>query len=185
MTGNGAEKLRNEVNHLKSKERPRIIKAIAEARAHGDLKENAEYHAAREKQSFVESRIIDLEDKLARAEIMEWIAASERFQIWNEHMQSKMELKSFQSSITKALVKAGFTRNSAHGRYIKWLCPPDIYTPQQPTSDDDPQQQPNEEEGDDDDDGRASDEQEDGDDSSDDQDGDENKEGNRPQYQSG
>jgi transcription elongation factor GreA len=71
MTGNGAEKLRNEVNHLKSKERPRIIKAIAEARAHGDLKENAEYHAAKEEQGFIESRIRDIEAKLSRLQIID------------------------------------------------------------------------------------------------------------------
>eukprot|EP01126_Amoeba_proteus_P009591 TRINITY_DN13647_c0_g1_i1.p2 TRINITY_DN13647_c0_g1~~TRINITY_DN13647_c0_g1_i1.p2 ORF type:complete len:163 (-),score=6.43 TRINITY_DN13647_c0_g1_i1:928-1416(-) len=71
MTGNGAEKLRSEVNNLKSKERPRIIKAIAEARAHGDLKENAEYHAAKEEQSFIESRIRDIELKLSRLQIID------------------------------------------------------------------------------------------------------------------
>jgi len=71
MTVNGAERLREELNHLKSEERPRIVNAIAEARAHGDLKENAEYHAAREQQSFAEGRIAEIESKLADAQIID------------------------------------------------------------------------------------------------------------------
>lgn len=59
------------MKHLKSVERPAVIKAIAEAREHGDLSENAEYHAAREKQSFIEGRVLELEDKIARAEIID------------------------------------------------------------------------------------------------------------------
>jgi len=62
--------LRSELEHLKRVERPRIIEAIAEARSHGDLKENAEYHAAREQQGFIEGRIKDLENKLANAHIV-------------------------------------------------------------------------------------------------------------------
>src|SRR3954449_9553419 len=69
MTAKGAERLRAELERLKSIERPRLIEAIAEARAHGDLKENAEYHAAREQQGFVEGRIKDIESKLLNAEI--------------------------------------------------------------------------------------------------------------------
>ena len=65
MTAKGAERLRAEVERLKSVERPRIIAAIAEARAHGDLKENAEYHAAREQQGFTEGRINELEAALS------------------------------------------------------------------------------------------------------------------------
>ena len=64
------EKLKEEIHYLKYTERPNISKSIAEAREFGDLSENAEYHAAREKQSFIEGRITDLEDKLARAEII-------------------------------------------------------------------------------------------------------------------
>jgi transcription elongation factor GreA len=71
MTVGGAEKLRAELEHLKRVERPRISKAIAEAREHGDLRENAEYHAAREQQSFAEGRINDIESKLSAAQIID------------------------------------------------------------------------------------------------------------------
>ena len=71
MTRPGFEKLRDELDRLKHIDRPTIIKAIAEARAHGDLSENAEYHAAREKQSFIEGRIGDLETKVGGAEVIE------------------------------------------------------------------------------------------------------------------
>ena len=71
MTTKGAEKLREELHHLKTVDRPKVIEAIAEARALGDLKENAEYHAAREQQSFIEGRIIELETKLASAKIID------------------------------------------------------------------------------------------------------------------
>ncbi len=71
LTARGAEKLREELDRLKRVERPRIIEAIAEARAHGDLKENAEYHAAREQQSFAEGRIKDIEGKLSNAQIID------------------------------------------------------------------------------------------------------------------
>ena len=71
MTVAGAEKLREELTRLKNVERPRITEAIAEARAHGDLKENAEYHAAREQQSFNEGRIADIEGKLSNADIID------------------------------------------------------------------------------------------------------------------
>ena len=71
MTLRGAETLRAEVKRLKSEVRPAIIKAIAEARGHGDLSENAEYHAAREQQGFIEGRIKDIEHKLASAEVID------------------------------------------------------------------------------------------------------------------
>lgn len=71
LTVQGAEKLRAELQQLKSVDRPRIIQAIAEARAHGDLKENAEYHAARDQQSFAEGRIKDIEGKLSNAHIID------------------------------------------------------------------------------------------------------------------
>lgn len=71
LTVRGAEQLKEELKYLKGTERPRIIEAIAEARAHGDLKENAEYHAAREQQSFSEGRIKEIENKLANAQIID------------------------------------------------------------------------------------------------------------------
>ena len=71
MTVGGAKKLRDELTELKSVSRPKIIAAIAEAREHGDLKENAEYHAAREQQSFCEGRISEIESKLADSQIID------------------------------------------------------------------------------------------------------------------
>lgn len=71
LTASGAEQLREELSDLKSNQRPRVIQAIAEAREHGDLKENAEYHAAREQQSFIEGRIKDIEGKLSNAQIID------------------------------------------------------------------------------------------------------------------
>jgi transcription elongation factor GreA len=71
MTLRGAELLRVELKRLKSEERPRVIKAIAEARSHGDLSENAEYHAAREQQGFIEGRIGEIEGRLGAAEIID------------------------------------------------------------------------------------------------------------------
>jgi transcription elongation factor GreA len=71
MTAEGFQRLEIEVKQLKSEERPAIIKAIAEAREHGDLSENAEYHAARERQSFVEGRVREIEDKISRAEVID------------------------------------------------------------------------------------------------------------------
>lgn len=71
MTVEGEQALREELNKLKTVDRPRIIKAIATAREHGDLKENAEYHAAREQQSFAEGRIQELEGKLSAAQIID------------------------------------------------------------------------------------------------------------------
>ncbi|MFZ5557426.1 MAG: transcription elongation factor GreA [Pseudomonadota bacterium] len=70
LTVTGAEKLRAELHDLKTVQRPAVIQAIAEARAHGDLSENAEYHAAKERQSFIEGRIAELEGKLTNAQII-------------------------------------------------------------------------------------------------------------------
>jgi len=71
LTKRGAEILREELQRLKSSERPQVISAIAEARAHGDLKENAEYHAARDQQGFIEARIRDIEGKLSNAQVID------------------------------------------------------------------------------------------------------------------
>jgi transcription elongation factor GreA len=71
MTAGGYKALEDEINHLKNVERHEIIKLIAEARAHGDLSENAEYHAAKERQAFIEGRVIELEDKLGRADVID------------------------------------------------------------------------------------------------------------------
>jgi transcription elongation factor GreA len=71
MTLRGAELLRTELKRLKSEDRPRVIKAIAEARSHGDLSENAEYHAAREQQGFIEGRIMEIEARMGAAEIID------------------------------------------------------------------------------------------------------------------
>ncbi|TPH14629.1 transcription elongation factor GreA [Litorilituus lipolyticus] len=71
MTVQGADRLREELNHLKTVKRPEIVESIAEAREHGDLKENAEYHAAREQQGFCEGRIQDIEGKLGNAQIID------------------------------------------------------------------------------------------------------------------
>lgn len=71
ITSEGFQSLEDELRLLKSTERPNVIQAIAEAREHGDLSENAEYHAAKEKQGFIETRIIELEDKISRADVID------------------------------------------------------------------------------------------------------------------
>ncbi len=76
LTAEGAEKLRNELKKLKSEDRPRVVDAIATARAHGDLKENAEYHAAKDQQGLIEARIRDIEAKLQNAQVIDVTALS-------------------------------------------------------------------------------------------------------------
>ncbi|MEQ8344422.1 MAG: transcription elongation factor GreA [Sneathiellaceae bacterium] len=76
MTASGYSRLQSELKILKSVERPAVIQAISEAREHGDLSENAEYHAAKERQGWIETRVMDLEDKLARADVIDVSALS-------------------------------------------------------------------------------------------------------------
>ncbi|MCE9522363.1 MAG: transcription elongation factor GreA [Alphaproteobacteria bacterium] len=71
MTAQGFATLEAEIKHLKSVERPSVIRAISEARQHGDLSENAEYHSAKERQSFIEGRVLELEDKVSRAQVID------------------------------------------------------------------------------------------------------------------
>ncbi len=79
MTATSYVRLQEELKNLKSVERPAVIRALEEARAHGDLSENAEYHAARERQSFIEGRLAELEDKLRRAEVIDVSKLSGKF----------------------------------------------------------------------------------------------------------
>ena len=78
MTSLGHQAMLDEIKHLKSVERPRIIKAITDARSHGDLAENAEYHAAKEQQGWIEARVAELEDKVSRAEVIDVIETVRR-----------------------------------------------------------------------------------------------------------
>src|SRR5215510_4225363 len=71
MTADGFQRLEEELKHLRLNERPAVIRQIAEAREHGDLSENAEYHAARERQSFIEGRVAELEDRISRAHVID------------------------------------------------------------------------------------------------------------------
>ena len=98
LTKDGLETLKKELENLKTNERPAVITAIAVARAHGDLRENAEYHAARERQSFVEARISDLEDKLSRAQVVampEHKPDNIRFGAWVTLRDEKDTLKKY------------------------------------------------------------------------------------------
>ena len=123
MTLRGAELLRTELKRLKSEDRPRVIKAIAEARSHGDLSENAEYHAAKEAQSHNEGRIAELEDKLARADIIDVSKLSgdtikfgatvtlidedtEKKAVWQIVGESEADAKKGRISITSPLARA-------------------------------------------------------------------------------
>ncbi len=123
MTASGLQRLEEELRHLKSVERPGIIRAIAEARSHGDLSENAEYHAARERQSFIEGRIAELEEIVGAAEVIDPASLSgdqvkfgahvrlideeteqeARYQIVGVH---EADIKSGRLSITSPLAKA-------------------------------------------------------------------------------
>ena len=106
MTAGGYTNLQTELKQLKTIDRHAVIKAIAEAREHGDLSENAEYHAARDKQSFIEGRILELEDKISRAEVIEFSSA--------QLLPSRM----------KGLTRKPPIRLSAN---TKPTCPPGVY----------------------------------------------------------
>ena len=87
MTAPGLQRLEDELRHLKSVERPAIIRAIAEARSHGDLSENAEYHAARERQSFIEGRVIELEEIVSAAEVIDPASLSGNRVLFGAHVK--------------------------------------------------------------------------------------------------
>jgi transcription elongation factor GreA len=86
MTGPGLQRLEGELRHLKASERPSIIRQIAEARTHGDLSENAEYHAARERQSFIEGRIAELEEIVSSAEVIDPSSLSGEHVMFGAHV---------------------------------------------------------------------------------------------------
>ena len=92
MTIKGAEALRDEVHKLKQEDRQKVIEDIAEARAHGDLKENAEYHAAREQQGFIEGRIREIEGKLSNAQIEDKAESTKQFKTQINAIKSFSEL---------------------------------------------------------------------------------------------
>jgi len=117
--------------------------------------------------SELQSLAAEHKGELSRGEIMDWIAESDRYKAWVEHMLSKMEAKSYQASITKALLKAGFERTSSHGRYIKWIVPSDLFSPPAGGTDEGGGEGENDEEEEEDDDGdsdQSDDDQEDVDD---------------------
>jgi len=98
MTPEGYQNLKEELERLISEERPKVIKAIAEARAHGDLSENAEYHAARERQSFIEGRIQELQAKIAAAEVIypskvnqKRVAFGARVKVYDSNLDEEFE----------------------------------------------------------------------------------------------
>ena len=87
ITPEGLARLHEELRRLKSEERPAVIRAIAEAREHGDLSENAEYHAAKERQAFIEGRVAELEDKISRAEVIDPSKISGSKVMFGAHVQ--------------------------------------------------------------------------------------------------
>ena len=123
MTASGFKALEAELNRLKNEDRHEVIKAIAEARAHGDLSENAEYHAAKERQSFIEGRVMELEDQIGRADVIDISKLSgssikfgatvtlvdedtEKKQVWQIVGEPEADAKSGKISITSPLARA-------------------------------------------------------------------------------
>ena len=105
ITTKGLEQLKKELNELKNSQRPRIIQAIAEARAHGDLKENAEYHAAREQQAKIESKIIEVNDMIARANVIDITKLDKSDKVVFGSTVEVLELKSNVKKIYKIVGK--------------------------------------------------------------------------------
>ena len=105
ITLQGIEKLKNELKELKNIKRPKIIEAIAEARAHGDLKENAEYHAAKEEQSKIESRIIKINDLIARANVIDVTKLEKKDKVVFGSTVSLIDLKSNEKKTYKIVGK--------------------------------------------------------------------------------
>ena len=105
ITSQGLEKIKKELEELKNIKRPKIIEAIAEARAHGDLKENAEYHAAKEEQSKIESRIIKINDLIARANVIDVTKLEKKDNVIFGSTVSLIDLKSNESKTYKIVGK--------------------------------------------------------------------------------
>ena len=105
ITSQGLEKIKKELEELKNIKRPKIIEAIAEARAHGDLKENAEYHAAKEEQSKIESRIIQINDLIARANVIDVTKLEKKDNVIFGSTVSLIDLKSNESKTYKIVGK--------------------------------------------------------------------------------
>ena len=105
ITSQGLEKIKKELEELKNIKRPKIIEAIAEARAHGDLKENAEYHAAKEEQSKIESRIININDLIARANVIDVTKLEKKDKVVFGSTVSLIDLKSNESKTYKIVGK--------------------------------------------------------------------------------
>jgi len=105
ITSQGLEKIKKELEELKSIKRPKIIEAIAEARAHGDLKENAEYHAAKEEQSKIESRIVEINDLIARANVIDVTKLEKKNNVIFGSTVSLIDLKSKESKTYKIVGK--------------------------------------------------------------------------------
>ena len=101
ITSTGIEKIKKELEELKNIKRPKIIEAIAEARAHGDLKENAEYHAAKEEQAKIESRIIEINDLIARANIVDVTKLEKKDNVIFGSTVDLVDLESNQKKLTK------------------------------------------------------------------------------------
>jgi len=118
VTVNGLEKLKKELDHLKNVKRPNIITAIAEARSHGDLKENAEYHAAKEEQAKIESRVIEINDLIARANVVDITTLEKKDNVIFGSTVYLINLKNNEKNIYKIVGKdeADITKNYIYFR---------------------------------------------------------------------